>query len=138
MTTFPPSEPPADDSRGPRIPGADTLLRVVMPGAATAWIKPDGKPSSAMCNHPVFSVDVERLSSVEETLSRWLVGSGIISFIAADARTFGFDAHFHPENGNDSHANVYSDYEGNARKRQARALAERATVRVRPTPPAGS
>ena len=60
----------ATDARGPAMPDADTLHRVIVPKAAAVWF-PDGVLSSAAFNYPVFSADIARLSTVEQTLARW-------------------------------------------------------------------
>ncbi len=124
----------AADARGPAVPDADTLYRVIVPKAAAVWF-PDGVLSSAAFNYPVFSADIARLSTVEQTLARWEPGSVVIAFNCGDARALGFDARLEPEQGNDSHANVYCDHPPKERKRRARQLAETCSLLAPPQPP---
>ena len=139
------STPPSNDfdsgppePRGPRVADAETLLRVITPGAAGSWIKPDGTASSLMFDPPLFSVDVERLSSVKQTLSRWPAGSGVAAFPAGGAWALGFHAHHHPELDNDAHANIYSELNNSQRKKAARTLAALTVIREPPVRPADS
>lgn len=122
--------------RGPPVPDADTLHRVIAPTAAAVWF-PNGVLSSAAFSFPVFSADVARLSPVEQTLARWPAGSGIAAFNCGQARQLGFDARHEPEQGNDAHAHVYNDFPANERKRRARQLAAACTLVVPPVPPTG-
>jgi hypothetical protein len=122
--------------RGTPVPDADTLHRVITPAAAAAWF-PNGLLSSAAFSFPVFSVDIARLSTPEQTLARWPVGSGIVGFNCGQARQLGFDARHEPEHGNGAHANVYNDFPTNERKRRARQLAAACAVVVAPVPPRG-
>lgn len=119
--------------RGPPVPDDDTLHRVITPTAAAVWF-PNGVLSSAAFSFPVFSVDIARLSSAEQTLSRWPAGSGIVAFDCGQARQLGFDARHEPEHGNDAHANVYNDFPANERKRRARQLAAACVVVAAPNP----
>ncbi len=129
------------DSRGPPVPDEDTLYRVIVPTAAAVWF-PNGVLSSAAFSHPVFSTDIARLSTPEQTLARWPAGSGIVAFNSGRARALGFDARYEPEHGNDAHANVYCDSPTKERKRRARQLAEMCVTivvpRLPPTEPAPS
>ena len=118
--------------------GEETLLRVISPGAAKSWIKADGTPTSLMFDPPVFSTDVESLTTIKQTLSRWPAGSGIGSFSASDARSWEFYAHHHPEHDNPAHANVYCDLNSSQRKKKAKELAAITVIRVPPVSPAGS
>lgn len=122
--------------RGPPVPDADTLHRVITPAAAAVWF-PNGVLSSAALSFPVFSADIARLSPTEQTLARWPPGSGIVAFLCGQARQLGFDARHEPELGNDAHANVYNDFPANERKRRARRLAAACAVVVVPVPPEG-
>lgn len=122
----------ADDiARGPAVPEEDTLHRAVLPLAAAVWF-PNGVLSSAAFNYPTFSTDIARLATVEQSLARWEVGTGLVGFNCGTARGIGFDARHEPEDGNDAHANVYSDFAPKERKRRARKLAESCTVVVAP------
>lgn len=120
---------------GPPVPGEETLHRVIVPTAAAVWF-PNGVLSSAAFSHPVFSTDIARLTTPEQTLSRWPTGSGIVAFNCGSARDIGFDARHEPEEGNAAHANVYSDFPTKERKRRARQLAELCTVLIPPQLPA--
>jgi len=124
----------ADAARGPAVPDADTLWRVIVPAAVAVWF-PNGVLSSAAFNYPEFSVDVERLTTRDQTLARWPAGSGIAAFGCGAARGIGFDARHEPEHGNDAHANVYADFPPNERKRRARQLAAACQVVVAPAGP---
>jgi hypothetical protein len=121
-------------SRGPPVPDEDTLYRVIVPTAAAVWF-PGGILSSAAFSHPVFSTDIARLTTPEQTLTRWPVGSGIVAFNAGKARVIGFDARHEPEHGNDSHANIYCNCPTKERKRRARQLAEMCVILVAPQLP---
>jgi hypothetical protein len=135
----------ADDSttpvspRGAPVPDEDALYRVIVPSAAAVWF-PGGVLSSAAFSHSVFSTDIVRLTTPEQTLARWPVGSGIVTFNVGKARAIGFDARHEPEHGNNAHANVYCDCPAKERKRRARQLAEMSVVVVAPQlpPPADS
>lgn len=126
--------PAPTSSRGPSVPDEDTLYRVIVPTAAAVWF-PGGVLSSAAFSHPVFSTDIARLSTPEQTASRWPAGSGIVAFNAGKARAISFDARHEPEHGNDAHANVYCDCPTRERKRLARQLAEMCVVIVAPQLP---
>jgi hypothetical protein len=94
-----------------------------------------GRPSSAIFHHPQFSADIASLTSLVEMQARWPEGTGIVSFLCSIARQLDFDARHEPENGNNAHANVYSDVPSNKRKRQARQLAAVCQVLIQPVPP---
>ena len=117
--------------RGPEVPNDETLLRAITPNAASTWF-PSGIPSSAIFSHPVFSTDVESLTTLEAMLNRWPPGSGIVSFSCGYARSIDFDARLEPEFANNAHANVYCDLPPNQRKRSARQLAEHCQIRIAP------
>ena len=118
-------------THGPAVPDDDTLYRAVLPLAAAVWF-PNGVLSSAAFNYPVFSTDIARLTTTEQTLSRWEPGTGIVGFHCGTARGIGFDARHEPEEANDAHANVYSDFPPKERKRRARKLADSCSVIVTP------
>jgi len=116
---------------GPPVPPDDTLHRVIVPAAAAVWF-PNGVLSSAAFSFPVFSVDISRLATVEQTLSRWPAGSAVVAFNCGEARALGFDARHEPEHGNDAHANVNCGFPNNERKRRARQLAATCSIVVPP------
>jgi hypothetical protein len=120
---------------GPPVPDEDTLYRVIVPAAAAVWF-PGGVLSSAAFSHPVFSADIARLTTPDQTLSRWPAGSGIVAFNCGAARAIGFDARHEPEDGNGAHANVYGPPGTKERKRHARRLADLCTVVTTPQPAA--
>ena len=106
-------------------------MRAVSPGAVASWL-PGGVPSSLMFAAPRFSADIERLTTLEESHARWPAGSAMVSFVAGDARVLGFVARHEPELGNAAHANVDSELGSSQRKKMARTLASKATVRIPP------
>ena len=55
-------------ARGPAVPDDDTLHRAIPPLAAAVWF-PNGVLSPAAFNYPVFSIDIARLTTPEQTLS---------------------------------------------------------------------
>ena len=139
----PPAEvPEAPLPRGPAVSGAETLLRVVPPKAAHAWM-PKGVPSSALFYKPAFSAEREHLADFAELAARWAGGNGIVAFGCQAARELGFDARDEPEpfaadspEINLAHANVYCDLPDADRKRAARSLAATCLNSIRRYPDA--
>jgi hypothetical protein len=122
------------DPSGPAVPDDDVLWRIIPPLARATWF-PMGVLSSAAFAFPVFSTDIERLTNQNDSLARWPAGSGIVAFDCATARSLDFDPRHEPEHGNTVHANVYSSFSNNERKRRARQLASRCRIVFMPPIP---
>jgi hypothetical protein len=105
--------------REPVAPQED-LYRVISP----EWFK-ERRISSVAFDWPFFSVDVASLTTVERTLSRFRLESGLVSFNCGEATEIGFRAlhEVDPDYpNNDAHAHVYSDGRRSERKRRSQRL----------------
>jgi hypothetical protein len=113
-------------SRGPEVPGHEDLLRTIV---RPEWWDPDEQHlSSGIFGFPKFSAYIASMTSEDAVLGRFPAGCGMVQFNCGTARDLGFDARHEPEQGEQSHANIYCGHTGNKRKKQARALVEAATV----------
>lgn len=113
---------------GEPVPDHEDLLRQIR--TKDPWLAKEGRASSALFKNPSFSSFVESMQSVDETQTLNKPNGGIVRYLTADAKRLQFDARLEPEEGNDSHVNVYQP--GTGRKARARQLLECCEVVVTP------
>jgi hypothetical protein len=123
---------------GPRLDVEEQLYRILnVPGW---WNHVEGRVSTAAFSYRLFSVDIARLTTPADSMSRVSGAFAIVSFRCGDAIELGFDPRHeadsqHPDNV--AHAHVYMPThvvpEGR-RKKVARRLADRCTPVVAPPP----
>jgi hypothetical protein len=100
----------------------ENLYRAISP---EWWVIKGKRISSVAFDWPFFSVDVASLTTPERTLSRFRLGSGLVSFNCGEATEIGFRAlhEVDPDYpNNDAHAHVYSDAGRSERKRRSQRL----------------
>jgi len=115
--------------RGPEVDRAEELYRAI---TLSDWWLADPerpRPRSAAFNWPCFSVNIASHTTQQKAVEHLHTvlkcpQGGIVSFNCGTAKDLGFDPRHEPEEGNEAHANVYSDGRSNERKRRAKRLAE--------------
>jgi hypothetical protein len=113
-----------DPPRGPEVPPHEDLFRCIF--LAQWWDPTDDYVSAAIFGFPKFSAFIASMTTEAAVLARFPAGSGMLMFNAGTARALGFDSRHEPEQGEESHANVYRTKQ----KKQTRQLLQADTTRV--------
>jgi hypothetical protein len=119
----------ANGPLGPTVADHEKLYRFIT--TPDWWVADEKRPSSAAFAHPLYSVNIASLITLEDSLDQLhedlgCPNGGIVSFQCGHARTLGFDARHERDEqfpDNEAHAHVYCHAERNQRKKKARALA---------------
>ena len=114
-----------EGKRGIPLPPDENILRVLT--HPDWWLKSKERISSAAFNYPIFSGDVESMTTEKDSLERHRQGCGLARFNVGEADKIPVESCHEPENGNDAHAHIYNDGSVKKRKRKAKDLALLAT-----------